>query len=279
MTTDNWINLIAAIIVGGGTLFLGIMAWRTIHQTRIIQKAEKRERLLNEILEWAIDVSKCGTDKGLPDISSIKDIKELYLFNRTFTINLMLKFEAMSGKNQYISRITSNFGKDLQRAVEALVKDLGLHVKLLDECQHVVADNVPDEVFDKLTIAVEKMGQHNPELGKSTSKVIEEATKIKTKDIGKQEENMSKEGDELAESNEPTIKDIEEHLKRQDRQMARTQWQWLFSLGVSAMAVGLTWIIATMPVTPGDFKSGLYVFFAGLLIVLLSLFYRYRKKS
>ena len=56
MDIDNWINLIAAILVGGGTLFLGIMAWRTIRQTRSIQKAEKRERLLNEILNWIIDI-------------------------------------------------------------------------------------------------------------------------------------------------------------------------------------------------------------------------------
>ncbi len=86
---------------------------------------------------------------------------------------------------------------------------------------------------------------------------------------------MSKES-EATGSKEPTIKDIEEHLKRQDRQ---TKWQWLFSLGVSAMAVGITWVIATMPTTPGDFWSGLLVFFIGVVIALLSLFYRYGKKS
>ena len=53
MTTDNLINLIVAILVGGGTLFLGIMAWQTISQTSNIQKSEKRNRLLNEIIEWA----------------------------------------------------------------------------------------------------------------------------------------------------------------------------------------------------------------------------------
>lgn len=53
MTTDSWINLIAAILIGGGTLFLGIMAWRTIRQTRNIQKAEKREIILNDIQKWA----------------------------------------------------------------------------------------------------------------------------------------------------------------------------------------------------------------------------------
>jgi len=57
MSADNVINLVAAIIVGGGTLFLGIMAWRNIRLTRSIQKAEKKERLLNEIIEWAESVA------------------------------------------------------------------------------------------------------------------------------------------------------------------------------------------------------------------------------
>ena len=59
MTTDNWINLIAAISGWIGILCLGIIAWLTIRQTRSIQKAEKREQLLNEILERALGVHNC----------------------------------------------------------------------------------------------------------------------------------------------------------------------------------------------------------------------------
>lgn len=54
MTTDNWINLIAAILIGGGTLALAFMTWKSIRQTRSIQKSSKREILLNEISEWLI---------------------------------------------------------------------------------------------------------------------------------------------------------------------------------------------------------------------------------
>ena len=62
MEISDWINLIAAILVGGGTLFLGIMAWRTIRQTRNIQEAEKRERLLNQksFLIWFTGMSGSG---------------------------------------------------------------------------------------------------------------------------------------------------------------------------------------------------------------------------
>ncbi|MBA7577120.1 hypothetical protein ES708_18966 [subsurface metagenome] len=76
MSTSDWITLGAAILVGGGTLFLGIMAWRTIHQTRSIQKAEKRERLLNEIIEWAIDIAKCGKEIDLSTLLQIPDDKK-----------------------------------------------------------------------------------------------------------------------------------------------------------------------------------------------------------
>lgn len=72
---------------------------------------------------------------------------------------------------------------------------------------------------------------------------------------------------------------LDKKLKNIADTQIRTAWQWPFSLGASAMASGLTWVIATVPRTPGDFKSGLFVFSVGLAIVVLSLFYRYRKKS
>ena len=54
MDTNNWISLISAILIGGGTITLAIMTWKSIRQTRDIQQRERRERLLNEIIEWAI---------------------------------------------------------------------------------------------------------------------------------------------------------------------------------------------------------------------------------
>jgi hypothetical protein len=52
MTISDWINLVAAILIGGGTLALAFMTWKSIQQTRSIQK---RERLAH-ILDWAEDI-------------------------------------------------------------------------------------------------------------------------------------------------------------------------------------------------------------------------------
>ena len=161
MYTSDWINLIAAILIGGGTLFLGIMAWRTIRQTRNIQKAEKRERLLNEIIEWSINVFNC-------------DIEALQLVNvndaKAYIMNLQQRYEAFNVKSKYIIKMASLFGRDLRIAVEKVTYDLGEHIKNL---HHLYKDEVD----------AEEVGKHRYTLKQSANKLIEEAAKIKTKDI------------------------------------------------------------------------------------------------
>ena len=76
MTTSDWINIIAARIVGGGTIFLGIKAWRTIRQARSIQKAEKRERLLNEIIEWATNLANVAFGHAITPAPTEEEIRE-----------------------------------------------------------------------------------------------------------------------------------------------------------------------------------------------------------
>ena len=169
MTTDNWINLIAAILIGGGTLFLGIMAWRTIRQTRRIQKAERRERLLNEIIEWAIDAAKPKYALNLMSLVSSTISEEgqttaLQLDQASYTDILIVRGE-------YIGKIALIFTQDLSKAVENVRNDLEEHAKL-----------IKDWIDDKCTSGA--IGKHDYALGQSASKVIEEATKIKARGIG-----------------------------------------------------------------------------------------------
>lgn len=259
MDISDWINIISAILIGGGTLFLGVMALLTIRQTRSIQKAERRERLLDEIIEWAVDMLECEAEVSTAPLQAgVTDQNVLAAFMR---LSLLLKYRNVDARSEYVRQIALHFEEELQFAVKKATDELNATVEFLSE--HLD------------TATTQKVRDYRESLELSALAVIKEATKIKTRDMGKKEENMSKEG-EATGSNEPTNKDIEKHLKQQDRQ---TQWQWLFSLGVSAMAVGITWVLATMPRTPGDLRTGLFVFAIGLVISLLSLLYRYRKKS
>ena len=183
MTTDNWINLIAAIIVGGGTLFLGIMAWRTIHQTRSIQRAEKRERLLNEIIEWAVDVTKGELLMEFADVRSIKDIRWSRLYLYTTVDKLQFSFRQARTRGLYISGTVSILGADLQQAVGELIRNLEVHIQALKECMDAIDSPACETTLYGATSAARKTTDSKKLLDESATKVLEEATKIKTRDI------------------------------------------------------------------------------------------------
>jgi len=182
MGTDNLINLVAAILVGGGTLFLGIMAWRTICQTRSIQKIERRERLLNEIIEWAIDVTKVELLMEIADVTGIKDRRRARLYMYTTVDKLRFSFSQARTRGLYISGIVSILGVDLQLAVGKLIKALEVHLVLINE---YLDTTIPSDVsLDETKSAAGKITHNKQLLDESAEKVLEEVVKIKTSDIG-----------------------------------------------------------------------------------------------
>jgi len=195
-----WLGIVIAIFVGFGfaslygnwsafsalaTLVLALAAFWSIRENRRIRDEDRKERLLNEIIEWAVDIATCGSEKKFTDMTSIKDVDQLFLFNRAFAAELMLSFEAMIGKSQYISKVALTFGQDFEKTVEELIRDLKLHVDLLDQYQQILADKTGDTLLDKIASTVKKIGEHNLQLGKSTNRVIEEAVKIKSRHISR----------------------------------------------------------------------------------------------
>ena len=80
----------------------------------------------------------------------------------------------MRGKNQYISEIVKALDQDLREASKTLTDDFEEHIRLLSLCETYMRDR------DK---SWEKAVGHKHKLNSSAKKVIEEATKIKTKDI------------------------------------------------------------------------------------------------
>ena len=208
MTTSDWITLGAAILVSGGTLFLGIMAWRTIRQARSIQKAEKRERLLNEIIEWAIDVCRCGLKPSSIPTSGMAKSKagsELYMSN--ILGDLLLEYESISGRTEYIRRIALTFGENLKNTADSLSEIIKGRIKLLEKQMDILAGKTKnisdiaelaktDEVKEWIETQDWPKGLNNSFkvimftimmnrtiLLDNAKQVIEEATKIKTKDI------------------------------------------------------------------------------------------------
>jgi len=188
--TSGWTiaGVIASFLVAAVALGLGVSSFI---QTKNFQKKERRERLLNEIIDWAIDITnlRCGSKKIFKEIADIKDIKQLEIFIQAHIAETGEICLGMSGRNQYVSSITREFKKDLQQAVIKLTEELKLYIELLSEWWKFKGDAIKqdlvksEEYIKKDGEYATKADEYMLQVDKSANGVIEEATKIKTRDI------------------------------------------------------------------------------------------------
>ena len=170
MNLQSALTLTAIIIA----LIIGV---RSLVQTKNIQKREQKQRLLNEIIEWAIDVYKRPFEKDFRTIVDATDINKLQLFVYEHVVAVKEGYQAMTGRIPYISEIARDFEQGLQKAVEELLKDLKAHIELLGEWQYVMADNMAADI----DAYAKKADIHWRQLAESAHNVIKQATKIKLK--------------------------------------------------------------------------------------------------
>lgn len=190
MSTSDWITLGAAILVGGGTLFLGIMAWRTIRQARSIQKAEKRGRLLNEIIEWATDITKYRSGKACKELLQVTDssgttsYKKSLQFVHAEIVETKETFVGLRSQGRYISKIALTFGAELHKATKILAGKIDEYVNYLDDWQDALADDIAKQnKHVDVEGRVSKADKIGLQMDKSAIKLMEEVAEIKTKDI------------------------------------------------------------------------------------------------
>jgi hypothetical protein len=194
MEVTDWISLIAAILVGGGTLALAFMTWKSIRQTRSIQKSEKRERLLNEVIEWALEVS--FTSRYVSDVTwdSKASWSEFHLRSGS---EITPKLENLRNRGEYIKQVSLTIDKDLGNVIDELIGNIEERRTLfLEEMKFSSppSEGEMKEVLDafegrdvkdlenfspqgKNAIA---LGMNNWILNRNSYKVIEKATEIKT---------------------------------------------------------------------------------------------------
>ena len=139
---------VAMMVTAWTTLFLAYAAFRTIENSNEQEKRrreedllketwERKERLLNEIIEWTVELS---------------------------SEELKLNPKMMKAKGQLITKYRLTFWSDIEKAIGALMAKLDEYIEIL-----------------------ETVGKHHEqiagELRELATKVIEEAAKIKTRDI------------------------------------------------------------------------------------------------
>lgn len=205
-------------LVAFGTLILALVTSLTILNSREQEKRDRKERLLNEIIEWATEATRTA------------------IFRQTIISHelweTMLKYKYSISRGKYIEGIVlSSFPSLLSLFRSTLSK--------LDSALLITQKFAEKNANKSDLLDCEK------QVAESVEKLIEEAARIKTKDIGKEEEeeeNVSKEVETTA-SRELALKDIEEHMKRQDKQTMRVVYLTGAIFGVSIILVATSlWI-------------------------------------
>ena len=130
MTTDNWLAISA-----GATFLLALAAFLAIWQNHNLKKREQRQRLLNEIIEWAIEILKCGMEWNIRDVTLHSATIKHEIFLKREHQSLRDKFDVIYQKNlPYIEQLGSYFPEKtgLDDPIYKVSRNLYCHLRLLD---------------------------------------------------------------------------------------------------------------------------------------------------
>lgn len=174
---------LANAMVAFGTLILALVTTLSIINSNEQEKRDRKERWLNEIIEWAVNIINWRSENkdAFRDIISIKSPKEQRMRKYAHIIEVKETLVGMRGRNQYTSKITLKLSPSLHKAVEKLIKGVEEYIEMLDNWQHAIAADIAladDENY------ANKANTSERQVDELADKVIEEAAKIKTGDIG-----------------------------------------------------------------------------------------------
>ena len=175
-------NDLPSILVAWGTLMLAIATFTLIRHSReqeeqrredelAKERRDKDERLLNEIIEWAIEIVKVGAPiESAVFVGKMEEEAERRLVLNSLA-GLRNDFRAMIAISLYASRLGLAFGEKLQSSIATLDGYLRKQEDIIDKCQKIVVERKLSEFNEAWQELIDNWGA----LGDSAANVIDEA--------------------------------------------------------------------------------------------------------
>jgi hypothetical protein len=160
---------LAAVIVA---LILGVSS---LIQTQRLQKRERKERLLNEIIEWAIDVSKRGADINFLLLAADMDEEPWGGLNLPA---LQSNLRELKQRGEYVVKVASTLEKPLLTAAQKVEEEVAGYLKAIDNV--FIQTRLGTE--GDLSMVLKPLSERDS-LVICANNLLAEATKIKTRDI------------------------------------------------------------------------------------------------
>lgn len=147
---------------------------KSIKKARDIQERTYTNKLLNEIIEWAVDIAKLCSEGGLPIVAGLDDTRQ----KRLLRINWALEYQTANARAKYIMVIaaTMNGERALQSSLNTLNGKIEEFTKLLWEfvaCEENGAEE--KELADKINNSERKLHEY-------VANLIDQANAIKYRD-------------------------------------------------------------------------------------------------
>jgi hypothetical protein len=163
MTTDNWLAISA-----GATFLLALAAFWAIWQNHSLRKRERKERLLNEIIEWATQILECSRAPTFIEPRLKLTEEGVSTFEFELDITSRAAFNVLSWRAVHIGFIAqySIGNKGLKDAVEDTRTLIRRQVKLLSLAS------------DKKLKNRAAVGKHRNKVDDKAKKVIELAVRL-----------------------------------------------------------------------------------------------------
>jgi len=107
-------------------LIIGLIS---LVQTRNIKKEERKQRLLNEILDWARDLLMCGSEVFVHPTPGISPTARM----AHGISSLYLRYRATNAKSKYVEKIASDFRQNLLPDVLSVISKLKELISLFED--------------------------------------------------------------------------------------------------------------------------------------------------
>jgi hypothetical protein len=170
---------IATLVLAFVTAALAIGTFLIIRQNSKFREKDRKERLLNEIIDWAIETSKCDVALNPTALVNATDFEKKRLVVLGMTDISRTKLKENWGKSTYIKKVILSQWSDLNNAVGLLIQSIGVLVDLESECIKYAQSNLINDYGN----AANRVSNQKEIIYKYVEKVIEEATKIKIENL------------------------------------------------------------------------------------------------
>jgi len=175
----NFFNDWALVLSASVTFLLAVAAFFAILDNRNARILGKRERLLNEIIEWASDITGCNMTVNPESVAQIAGSQMEREYHHAILCDFANRLQAIRGKSLYARSITSTKTfkqyENLNIAVGNLIKKLETYIKSILGCTDVLYRSGGSSDLRK---AIDKSSDLRVDLEDSAYKVIEEATTL-----------------------------------------------------------------------------------------------------